>query len=203
MRLIVENLACQRGGRILFQGLTFRLDAGEALRVVGPNGAGKTSLLRLIAGLLAPAHGRVALEGAEGVTGEAAHLVGHQDAVKGALTVGENLEFWRAVLGATGGAGPATVEGALSALGLTALALFPVRALSAGQRRRLALARLLVAKRRLWLLDEPASGLDADGQNTLSRMIAEHVSTGGLAVVAAHGAPEFSGAREVRLGGGA
>ena len=198
MRLIAENLACQRGGRTLFQDLAFRLEAGEALRIVGPNGAGKTSLLRLIAGLLVPAHGRVVLEGAEGGAGETAHLVGHQDAIKGALTVEENLEFWRAVFG-----GGAAVEMALSALGLSALAQFPARVLSAGQRRRLALARLLVARRRLWLLDEPASGLDADGQKTLSRMIAEHVSTGGIVVVAAHGAPEISGAREIRLGGGA
>ena len=195
MRLIAENLACQRGGRTLFQSLAFRLEAGEALRVVGPNGAGKTSLLRLIAELLAPAEGRVALEGVEGGAREAAHLVGHQDAIKSALTVEENLEFWRAVLG-----GETAVEMALSALGLSALARFPARVLSAGQKRRLALARLLVAKRRLWLLDEPASGLDADGQATLSRMIAEHVSAGGIAVVAAHGAPEISEAREIRLG---
>jgi heme exporter protein A len=203
MRLIVENLACTRSGHTLFQGLNFVLAEGEGLRIVGPNGAGKTSLLRLIAGLLAPTHGRVALEGAEGVIGEAAHLVAHQEAVKGALTVRENLEFWRAVLGATGGVGLAAVEAALSALGLSALAQFPARVLSAGQRRRLALARLLVAKRRLWLLDEPASGLDADGQQTLSRMIAEHVSAGGIAVMATHGAPEISAAREIRLGGGA
>ena len=203
MRLIVENLACIRSGRTLFQGLSFALAQGEALRIVGPNGAGKTSLLRLIAGLLAPAEGRIALEGAEGGAGEAAHLVGHQDAVKGALTVEENLQFWSAVLGGGGGVGLTAVEAALSMLGLSALAQFPARVLSAGQWRRLALARLLVAKRRLWLLDEPASGLDADGQKTLSRMIAEHISAGGIAVVAAHGAPEISGAREIRLGGGA
>ena len=125
MRLIAENLACQRGGRTLFEGLAFRLEAGETLRIVGPNGAGKTSLLRLIAGLLAPAHGRVMLEGVEGGAGEAAHLVGHQDAIKNALSVEENLQFWRAVLGATGGVGLATVEAALSALGLSALARFP------------------------------------------------------------------------------
>lgn len=201
--MIAENLACQRGGRTLFQGLAFRLEAGEALRVTGPNGAGKTSLLRLIAGLLAPAEGRVALEGVQGGAGEAAHLIGHQDAVKGALTVEENLEFWHAVLGAAGGVGLTAVEAALSVLGLSALAQFPARVLSAGQWRRLALARLLVAKRRLWLLDEPASGLDADGQKTLSRMIAEHISAGGIVVVAAHGVPEISGAREIRLGGDA
>jgi heme exporter protein A len=199
MRLIVENLACTRSGRALFQGLSFTLAQGEALRIVGPNGSGKTSLLRLIAGLLTPAHGYVVLQGAEVGAEEAAHLVGHQDAMKGALTVEENLEFWRAVLGGGGIA----VEAALSALGLSALARFPARVLSAGQRRRLALARLLVARRRLWLLDEPASGLDADGQQTLSRMIAEHLVKGGIVAVAAHGAPEISGAREIRLGGGA
>ena len=199
MRLIVENLACARGGRTLFLGLSFALADGEGLRIVGPNGAGKTSLLRVIAGLLAPAQGRVALEGAEGGAGEASHLIGHQDAVKGALTVEENLEFWRAMLGG----GAATVETALSVLGLAALAPFPARVLSAGQRRRLSLARLLVAKRRLWLLDEPASGLDADGLQTLSRLIAEHLAAGGITVAAAHGAPDVPGAREIRLGGGA
>ena len=198
MRLVVEGLACARGGRTLFQGLEFALSEGEALRISGPNGAGKTSLLRLIAGLLAPVRGRVGLEGAEGAVGEAAHLLGHQDAIKGALSATENLEFWRAMLG-----GGSAVGAALAAVGLARLGAFPARVLSAGQKRRLALARLLVATRPLWLLDEPASGLDADGQKLLSGMIAGHLRAGGIVAVAAHGAPDFAAAREIRLGSGA
>jgi heme exporter protein A len=196
LRLVVEGLACARGGRTLFDGVDFALSQGDALRVSGPNGAGKTSLLRLLAGLLAPAHGRVAFAGTES-PGEAAHLLGHQDAIKGGLSVAENLEFWSAVLG--GG----SIDAALAAVGIARLAPLPARVLSAGQKRRLALARLLVATRPLWLLDEPASGLDADGQNMLAGMIGGHLKAGGIVVVAAHGAPEFPATREIRLGGGA
>jgi len=197
MRLVVQDLACERGGRILFRGLSFALSPGEALRISGPNGAGKTSLLRLIAGLLPAAAGSSALEGADGPAGEAAHFLGHHDAVKGALTVSENLGFWRAVLGGGG----AAVEAALAALGLGAVGGLPARVLSAGQRRRLALARLLVAPRPLWFLDEPAANLDAAGQETLMRLIRDHLAGGGIAAVAAHGAPEFPAVREIRLGG--
>jgi heme exporter protein A len=198
MRLVVQELACERGGRLLFQGLSFALSPGEALRISGPNGAGKTSLLRLIAGLIPPAAGRAALEGLDGPLGEAAHFFSHHDAVKGTLTVAENLGFWRAVLGGGG----AAIESALAVLGLGDLSGLPARVLSAGQRRRLALARLLVVPRPLWLLDEPAANLDAAGQATLARLINDHLTSGGIAAVAAHGAPEFSAVREIRLGGG-
>jgi heme exporter protein A len=197
MRLVVEDLACARGGQRLFQGLNFTLAAGEAARITGPNGSGKTSLLRIVAGLLAPSAGRIALQGAgEAASAESMHFVGHQDAIKNALTVEENLVFWRAVLG--GGAGAA--HDALARLELARLAGFPARVLSAGQRRRLALARLLVAPRRLWLLDEPAAALDIGGQKTLADMIDAHLAAGGIAAVTAHGAPELKGAREIRLG---
>jgi heme exporter protein A len=196
MQLVAEGLACERGGRVLFQGLDFALTRGQALCVRGPNGAGKTSLLRLIAGLLAPSAGRIALEGAEGSTREAVHLVTHHDAVKPALTAAENLSFWRAVMGAEG----APVSVALEALGLGPLADFPARVLSAGQRRRLALARLVAIKRPVWLLDEPASNLDAQGQTTLARVLGDHLAEGGIAVVATHGAPDFTAAGELRLG---
>jgi len=199
MRLVVGELSCARGARTLFQHLSFVLSPGEALRISGPNGAGKTSLLRIMAGLLPAAAGSTALEGAEGLVGEAAHFLGHHDAVKPTLTVAENLEFWRAVLGGGGVA----VEAALTALGLGDLGGLPARVLSAGQRRRLALARLLVAPRPLWLLDEPAANLDAAGQETLTRLIGDHLSSGGIAAIAAHGAPEFPAAREIRLGGAA
>ncbi len=198
MRLVVEELACVRGGRSLFQGLGFAVAAGEVLAVTGPNGAGKSSLLRLLAGLLPPATGRIALEGGdpERSVGTAAHFIGHLDAVKGALTVAENLGFTRALLGG----GEMEVETALGLLGLERLAQFPARMLSAGQRRRLALARLLVSPRPLWLLDEPATALDAEGQETLAGLMARHLSGGGLAVVATHSELKIERVVEIRLG---
>jgi heme exporter protein A len=199
MRLVVEDLACVRGGRRLFQGLSCTVAAGDALLVTGPNGAGKTSLLRLIAGLLRPAAGRIALEGTEAdrTIGMSAHFVGPLEAVKGALSAQENLSFVRALLG-----GGENVAAALARLGLETLANFPTRMLSTGQRRRLALARLLVAPRPLWLLDEPTAGLDADGQKTLATIVAAHLAKGGLVVAATHAPLEFARAREIRLGGG-
>jgi heme exporter protein A len=198
MRLVVEELACVRGGRGLFQGLGFAVAAGEVLAVTGPNGAGKSSLLRLLAGLLPPAAGRIALEGGdpERSVGTAAHFIGHLDAVKGALTVAENLDFTRALLGG----GEMEVETALGLLGLGRLAQFPARMLSAGQRRRLALARLLVSPRPLWLLDEPSTALDAEGQETLAGLMARHLSGGGLAVVATHSELKIERVVEIRLG---
>ncbi|MDO8534258.1 MAG: heme ABC exporter ATP-binding protein CcmA [Xanthobacteraceae bacterium] len=198
MRLLVEGLACVRGGRSLFQGLGFAVTAGEVLAVTGPNGAGKSSLLRLLAGLLPPAAGRIALEGGdpEQSVGTAAHFIGHLDAVKGALTVAENLGFTRALLGG----GEMEAETALGLLGLERLAQFPARMLSAGQRRRLALARLLVSPRPLWLLDEPSTALDAEGQETLASLMTRHLSGGGLAVVATHSELKIERVVEIRLG---
>jgi heme exporter protein A len=200
MRLLIEDLACVRGDRRLFEGLAFTVTAGQAAIVTGPNGAGKSSLLRMIAGLLRPADGRVTLEGGEGdgSAGGSAHLVGHLDGVKGALTVQENLDFTRALLGGDSGATGA----ALPRLGLAKLATLPARMLSAGQRRRLALARLLVAKRPLWLLDEPMSALDAEGQEAFTSIAAEHLAGGGLVVVTTHAPLKLEHAQEIRLGGG-
>jgi heme exporter protein A len=199
MRLIAEQVNCIRGGRELFRGLSFGLEAGETLAVVGPNGAGKSSLLRLIAGLLRPAEGRVVLEGdpEDRPLGQAAHFVGHLDGVKVALSAAENLEFLRAIMG---GGGVAT-EAALAALGLGRIASLPVRMFSAGQKRRLALARLLVAPRPLWLLDEPATALDAEGQAALATLASAHLAGGGLIVAATHTPLQFGQGRELRLGG--
>ncbi|MEX0589641.1 MAG: heme ABC exporter ATP-binding protein CcmA [Xanthobacteraceae bacterium] len=201
MRLLVEDLACVRGERSLFRGLGFTVGAGEALLVTGPNGAGKSSLLRLIAGLLRPAQGRIVLEGAESDRsgGSAAHFVGHLDAVKGALSVLENLAFARSLFGG----GRARADAALARLGLQQLASIPARMLSAGQRRRLALARLVVVRRPLWLLDEPTTSLDAEGQETLVALVNEHLSGGGLVVAATQAPLKFTRANEIRLGGGA
>lgn len=181
---MAEGLACVRGGREVFDGVSFSLAAGGLLQLRGPNGAGKSSLLRLIAGLVRISAGRLDLEGgADDVPlVEQAHYVGHLDALKPALSVAENLGFWATMLG--GGGRP--VGEALETVGIGALADFPAAVLSAGQRRRLALARLLAAGRPVWLLDEPTTALDADGRDRLFGLIAGHLSGGGVALVATH-----------------
>lgn len=198
MRLVGNRVGCERGGRFLFRDLSFQLSAGEAITVLGPNGAGKTSLLRIIAGLLPPAEGAIALEGADGAAGEACHFLGHLDAVKGALTVSENLDFSRMLLGG----GSASNETALARLGLGALSGLPAHVLSAGQRRRLALTRLLAARRSIWLLDEPTAALDAAGKDVLAGMIDEHRAGGGMVIAATHLELELEGAREIFISNG-
>jgi heme exporter protein A len=186
MRLSAIDLTCVRGGRDVFTGLSFSVDAGAALAVVGRNGAGKSSLLRIIAGLLAPSRGSIALDGGhtESTLAEQCHFVGHRDALKPALTVLENLRFWRNFLGSA--RGDDTLLPALQTLGLGHLVDLPAGYLSAGQRRRLALARLLVAPRPLWLLDEPTSALDAAAQTTVTALMNGHLAEGGLIVAATH-----------------
>jgi heme exporter protein A len=182
MRVTATDLTAVRGGRTVFAGLSFTLGAGETLVVTGPNGAGKSTLLRLVAGLLAPVAGSIAIEPAPGGGFDASlHYLGHLDGLKTALSVRQNLEFWRALWHGK------PVAPALEAVGLVNLADLPVGVLSAGQRRRVALARLLLAERPLWLLDEPATALDAAGEATLGRVIAAHLAAGGLAMVATHG----------------
>jgi heme exporter protein A len=198
MRLAGNNVSCERGGRFLFRGLSFQLSAGEAITVLGPNGAGKTSLLRIIAGLLPATVGTVTVEGVGGTLAEACHFLGHLDAVKGALTVSENFDFARTLLGG-GGATSVTV---LARLGLGALSGLPAHVLSAGQRRRLALARLLAASRPIWLLDEPTAALDAAGKDVLASMIHEHRSLGGMVIAATHLELEIEGAREIFISHG-
>jgi heme exporter protein A len=185
MRLIGDGLTCVRGGREVFAGLSFSLSDGEALVVTGRNGAGKSSLLRVIAGLVATTAGTLALAGgdAEATPGEQAHYLGHLDAVKPSLSVSENLGFWTAYLGGD----PAQVDGALDAVGLEPLAALPAAYLSAGQRRRLSLARLVAVKRPLWLLDEPTSALDQPSQQRLTELMRGHLAGGGMIVAAAHG----------------
>ena len=164
MRLLGSDLACFRGGRQVFTGLSFAVDAGQTLVVLGPNGVGKSSLLRLVAGLVARSGGALALEGGdpELTIGEQAHYLGHPDALKPSLTVDENLAFWARYLG--GGEG---TQAALAAVGLGSIAQLPAGYLSAGQRRRLSIARLLAVKRPIWLLDEPTSALDPAAQAQL------------------------------------
>jgi heme exporter protein A len=198
MRLSGTGLGCQRGGRRVFSGLDLAVAAGEALALTGRNGAGKSSLLRIIAGLLPPAEGRLALDGgdAERSIGEQAHYLGHRDAFKPALSVAENLGFWRDFLGGDG-----DVAASLATCGLGHAAELPAAVLSAGQRRRLSMARLIAVRRPLWLLDEPTSALDADGQALVARLMTAHLAAGGLIVAATH-LPLGIAVREQRIGDG-
>lgn len=196
MRIVVKNLACRRSGRLVFDNLSFTLSGGEALVVTGRNGAGKSSLLTLLAGRLRPDAGAIDVEGAgERTLAESLHLVAHRDGLKSALTAEENLAFARDLLG-----DPAlSPREALDAVRLAHAAPLPVAYLSAGQRRRVALARLLVAHRPLWLLDEPTAALDAASQETLLHLMTAHLAGGGLIVAATHAPLDIGGAKELRL----
>ena len=196
LRLSAIGLGCVRGFRNVFNDLNLQLSSGDALALTGPNGAGKSSLLRLLAGLLRPSAGRVAFEGDtdEGAVAERAHYLGHLDAFKTALTVGENIEFWIHYLGGEHDAAPA-----LAAVGLESLEHLPAAYLSAGQRRRLSLARLIAVSRPLWLLDEPASALDSAGQEMLAGLMRTHLASGGMIVAATHG-PLGVECKELQLG---
>ena len=200
MRLSGRQIDCTRGGRSVFSGLDFEASSGEVLAVVGPNGSGKTSLLRLIAGLLVPAGGSVDLEGGdvELTPPEQSHYLGHRDALKPALTVHENLAFWRDFLGGAVG----DLGQCLTAVGLGHATHLPAAYLSAGQRRRLSIARLLVVRRPVWLLDEPTSALDSAGQELFTGLMRDHLMGDGIIIAATH-TPLGIVARELRMGGAA
>ncbi|WP_296584772.1 heme ABC exporter ATP-binding protein CcmA [Xanthobacter sp.] len=195
--LVGDDLSCRRGFKLLFEGLTVSAAAGRALVVVGPNGAGKSSLLRILAGLLAPTSGTVRLDGGGESVGEHLHYLGHEDAVKGALTVAANLAFWRTVLGGGG----LQVEEALEEVGLGGLGRLRAQVLSAGQKRRLAIARLLVAKRPVWVLDEPTTALDVKAQARFAAFGRAHLAAGGLLIAATHAPLDLGPTDELRLGG--
>jgi heme exporter protein A len=200
MRLAGSGVRCVRGGREVFSGLDFEAASGGALAVTGANGAGKTSLLRMIAGLLTLAGGSIVLEGGENelTLAEQAHYLGHRDALKPALSVMENLAFWRDFLGGE----VSDAAESLAAVGLDHAAELPAAYLSAGQRRRLSIARLLAVRRPIWLLDEPTSALDAGGQALFTGLMGEHLGRGGLIIAATH-APLGIAAPELRIGGAA
>ena len=187
MQLIAEKLIIERGGRTILHDVSFTATAGATLLLTGPNGAGKTTLLRALAGFLPLTGGVIRLSPDEGDAPrtERIHAVGHSNAVKAHLTVRENVLFWAQFLGGNGGA-EARTDLALDAFGLRDLEDFPASYLSAGQRRRLGLARLLAAPRPIWLLDEPTVSLDATSTERLARVIDQHTSQGGLVVAATH-----------------
>lgn len=198
MQLFGRGLRCVRGGREVFAGLDFAAAAGEAVAVVGRNGSGKTSLLRLIAGLLVPAGGTIALDGGDGelTLPEQCHYLGHRDALKPALSVQENLAFWADFLGGE----RCDAAAGLAKVGLDHATHLPAAFLSAGQRRRLSLARLLAVRRPVWLLDEPTTALDVTGQDMFTGLMREHLAQGGLIIAATH-APLGIESRELRIGG--
>ncbi|MBR0971693.1 MULTISPECIES: heme ABC exporter ATP-binding protein CcmA [Bradyrhizobium] len=198
MQLAGRGVVCVRGGREVFSGLDFEATSGEAVAVVGRNGSGKTSLLRLIAGLLIPAGGTIALDGgdAELTLPEQCHYLGHRDALKPALSVAENLSFWADFLGGE----RLDAAESLATVGLDHAADLPAAFLSAGQRRRLSLARLLTVRRPVWLLDEPTNALDVAGQDMVGGLMREHLARGGLIIAATH-APLGIDSRQLRIGG--
>ncbi len=200
MQIIAENLAIDRGGRTVIDGLSFTVPSGETLVLSGSNGAGKTTLLRAVAAFLPLTRGSIRLEDGDGEKSlsEQAHVVGHANAAKANLTVAENLAFWSRFLASKPPSG-GRVAAALEHFGLAGLADFPVAFLSAGQRRRAGLARLLAVDRPIWLLDEPTASLDAASSDLLSRAVNLHTHAGGIAIVATHLPLALDRARELNL----
>lgn len=195
--LEAQDLACWRGERAVFAGLSFSLPAGGALLLTGANGAGKSSLLRLLAGLVPAAEGRLLWDGQDTLADRVSHArrlryISHQDALKPSLTARENLGFYASLWGGQ-------VEDALEAVGLRELGDLPARILSSGQKRRLALARLALGKAPLWLLDEPTVGLDARSVERLGALLERHRGEGGSVVAATHLPLPLGEARELRL----
>lgn len=205
MHFTAENLAARRGEDLIFVNISFHLAAGEALVLTGKNGSGKSTLLRVAAGLLRPEKGTVIFRDEKGGEdrhpGEVSHYLGHRNAMKNELTVAENLDFWRAFLGNPGGAAGLSVEDAADAIGLSGITHLPFGYLSAGQQRRMAFAKLLVAHRPIWILDEPTAALDASADRLFAELIAAHLTKGGIVLAATHQPLGVENARELKMTG--
>ncbi|ASY64683.1 ABC transporter involved in cytochrome c biogenesis, ATPase component CcmA [Sinorhizobium sojae CCBAU 05684] len=189
MRLLVECLSARRGEELIFNDISFALAAGEALIVTGPNGSGKSTLLRVLAGLLAAESGSLLLEDAPAGfehPREVSHYLGHRNAMKRELTVEENLSFWRRFLGDSPGGSGIELAAAAEAVGLAGITHLPFGYLSAGQQRRMAMAKLLVAYRPIWILDEPTAALDVGADRLFSGLVAAHLERGGIVIAATH-----------------
>ena len=190
MRLVAENLAAKRGEDLIFVNVSFQLGAGEAMVLTGRNGSGKSTLLRVVAGLLRPETGRVEAFFRDGretrPAREVSHYLGHRNAMKQELTVIENLAFWRDFLGDFEGGEGRSIEAAADAVGLGGITHLPFGYLSAGQQRRFAMAKLLVAHRPVWILDEPTAALDASADQMFAGLVHEHLAKGGIALAATH-----------------
>jgi heme exporter protein A len=190
--ITIDALAASRGLRVLFEGLSLSIAAGEVIELRGPNGSGKSTLLRILAGLTRPHAGEVRMSGAAAEAG--LHYLGHLDAIKPSETAAEQARFWARFFGHD----PDIAAPAMKRVGLSSRADVPGRGLSAGQKRRLALARLLLDPRPVWLLDEPAAALDTDGRRLAGELVEEHRAAGGVVIAAIHG-DGFAGARVVDL----
>lgn len=199
-----SRLACRRGEKLIFRGLDFALPAGGVLVLIGPNGSGKSSLLRLMAGLTPRETGTLAWGGTDiredlGAHRARLHFIGHSDALKPVLSARESLAFWAKMRGDGFGNIGAAIEPALARFGLANVSALPCRYLSAGQKRRLALARLVAAPAELWLLDEPLTSLDSEAAAQLLATIAEHRAQGGRVVLSTHAPIELGDAARLSL----
>lgn len=203
IRLVVEGLSAQRGEDLIFHDISFVLSAGQALVVTGPNGSGKSTLLRVLAGLLEALSGTVRIEGAPAEIGhprELCHYLGHRNAMKRELTVTENLAFWKSFMGDSANDHGVGIEAAVEAVGLAGISHLPFGYLSAGQQRRMAMAKLLVSHRPIWLLDEPTAALDASADRLFAGLVTHHLAAGGIVVAATH-QPLGVEAMELRMTG--
>lgn len=203
IRLEAENLSARRGEDLIFVNVSFTLGAGEALVLTGRNGSGKSTLLRVIAGLLRPETGRaICLSEGDGEArpaGEFSHYLGHRNGMKRELTVAENLAFWKSFLGDLGGERSLEVEEAAAAVGLSGITHLPYGYLSAGQQRRFAMARLLVAHRPIWILDEPTAALDRRADTMFEELVRRHRQMGGIVLAATHQPLGLEGATSLEM----
>ncbi|MCJ9752738.1 heme ABC exporter ATP-binding protein CcmA [Neorhizobium sp. BETTINA12A] len=205
MRLLAENLSARRGEDLIFTDISFDLGAGESLVLTGRNGSGKSTLLRVVAGLLHPETGRVAWISDKAESGmraaEACHYLGHRNAMKAELTVFENLSFWKEFFGDVNGGESISPAEAAGTVGLDGIIHLPFGYLSAGQQRRMAFAKLLVAYRPVWILDEPTAALDVSAEGVFTELIKAHLATGGIVLAATHQPLGLENTKELKMTG--